>query len=541
MKSLFAKLKTKRSNQTVDLAWLQALDKLDDVQALEKSTQYLQGFATNASIADSQRLETLFIIDDHNRPRLQRVFHQYIKYSNLRLDIETRMAEAMYYFQHQLKSNYKLQIESLLQNGDKMRMYGHFFPLALARAMQAAFAMINLRHLAQMTTPSSTWLDIYRLYQMAEQEGVLNITLKLYDEQDSTSIDAIFVHGCMLDSLHHCNMNRQQLQLTADLIRTLAPGASTSSIYNDKKHVYFVHLGEDKGVRRVRNPASTSSHRYWEVAGILIKIDLILHSIQEKKSLESFGLGALETSPLLPGIMTMLKTEWTQYQRQRRKEERKRISKLATVSWGMESVTSQVKSASRKLSASTLTFEERLASHTVGGYTPTVLNLYASGERWTISDESNTGYGAEVDKEHALSVRQDKLANVILPDANTGNIIGIVRNVVDLSHNKRHVGIEVISRHASLVSAIKVDVPKTDLRDAVTITESLGMACLYLPAEEGLSEQASIIMPRLNYVENSLYELSNRSRKVVVRLGKAQDMKDDWARIMLTKVESAAA
>lgn len=535
MKSLFAKLKPKSARQTVDLGWLYALDKQDDLLALEKSTQFLQGLASNAAIPDKQRLETLFIIDGQNRQRLQRVFHQYIKFSNLRLDIEVRMVDSMYYYQQQLKLNYQLQTESLLENGDKMRLHGHDFPLVVGRAMHAAFAMINLRHLGQQPTPNGTWLDIHRQYQVAEQEGLLDIPLRLYDDLSSSSIDALFVHGCMLDSMRHCNLNKQQLDFTAELVHALLPTAATSSLYNEKNHFHFITLGEDKGARRVRNTTLTASCRFWEVSAVLIKADLILHSIKEKKSLESFGLGALQQNPLLPQILPLFKAEWTGYRRQRRKEERKPINKMASVSWGIEAVTSQVKAASKQQTASARPFEERLATHSIGGFLPTVINLYATGESWTISDESNTGYGAEVNKEHSLSVKQDKLANVVLPMSDSGNIIGIVRNVAEMTHNKRHIGIEVISRHASLVQAKKVDLPKTDLMDAVTIRESLGVACLYLPAEEGLSEQASIIMPRLSYMENTVYEIGSRNSKTVVRLGKAIDMKDDWARIVLTK------
>jgi len=535
MKSLFEKLKSKhtRARQTVDLNWLNELDGMDDLSALEKSTQFLSNFSSDVTIPDNKRLETLFIIDRYNRQRIRKVFQQYIKFSNLRPELDTRIFEVAYYYFRQLKLNYHLQTEALLKHTDRLKLHSQNFPLALGRAIHATFAMVRLRHLSHQTCPSSAWMDIYQLYEIAEQEGLLDIPLKLYDDLDSTTIDTLLVHACMQDSIHQCNMNRQQIELAGDLIRMLAPGAGMVKEYNEKTHLYFIDLDEDKGPRRIRHLSQTPACRYWEISDALIKIDLIVHSITAKKSLESFNLNGLASHPLLLDVLSTMKTEWSGYQRQRRKEDRKTINRLATVSWGIESVTNQIRAASKKKLTAAKTFEERLATHSLSSYSPNALTLYASGERWVISDESNKGFGAEINKEQSRAIRQDKLANVVMPDINSGNIIGIVRNVVELPHNKMHVGIEVISRRATVVQALKIGSTKADIaNDAALMAENiLGITCLFLPVEEGLSEKASIIMPRLNFIENSVYQISNRDSKMLVRLGRAQDMKDDWARV----------
>lgn len=545
MKSLFEKLKSKhaRGRQTVDLNWLNELDGMDDLSALEKSTQFLSNFSTDQAIPDNKRLETLFIVDRYNRQRIRKVFQQYIKFSNLRPELDARIFEVAYYYFRQLKLNYHLQTQALLQHTDRLKLHSHNFPLALGRTIYATFAMVRLRNLARQTCPNSAWIDIYQLYEIAEQEGLLDIPLKLYDDLDSISIDTLLVHACMQDSIHQCNMNRQQIELAGDLIRMLAPAASMVKEYNEKKHLYFIDLDEDKGPRRIRHLSQTPACRYWEISDVLIKIDLIVHSITAKKSLESFNLNGLASHPLLLDVLSTMKAEWSGYQRQRRKEDRKTINRLATVSWGIESVTNQIRATSKKKLTAAKTFEERLATHSLSSYSPNALTLYATGERWVISDESDKGFGAEINKEQSRSLRQDKIANVVMPDINSGNIIGIVRNVVEMPHNKMHVGIEVISRRATVVQALKIGSTKVDIaNDAALMAENiLGITCLFLPVEEGLSDKASIIMPRLNFIENSVYQISNRDSKLLVRLGRAQDMKDDWARVTVEVNSSPAS
>jgi len=345
----------------------------------------------------------------------------------------------------------------------------------------------------------------------------------------------VLVHGSMLDSVNKSNMNRHQIELAANIIKTLIPEIKVSNTYNDKRHLYFVDLTQDKGAQRVRQNQLTSTCRFWETDELSIKIDLFIHYIKSKKSLDPFALGSIATNPHLLEMLTYLQSEWsrTENRRQRRKEDRKSTNRIATVSYGIESVTNQLKQILNKRLPSGKSFEERLSSHSIDNRNHNVLMPYATGERWIVIDESSKGLGAEVSKEHCMSIKPDKLASAIFTDPNDIEIIGVIRSVIELTLHRRHIGIEILSKKASLVQIVKLDADSAlPSDDTVRLTENiLGVSGLYLPAEEGLSESASIIMPRINFLENTTYQISSASKKTIVHLGTATEQKDDWARV----------
>lgn len=545
MKSLFEKLRIKQPSDksAINLGWLTELNNVDDLTALEKTTSFLSNFNHEAS--SEKTLQALSTIDAANYPRIEKVFVQYIRFDNLRFDLDERIAETIYYYYRQLYLNYHRQLEAMLSLNDKSKLHAQDIPIVTARALHAAACMVKQRYISRQPTSNAAWLQIFQLLKIGEQEALLDLPIKIYENSELTTLDAMFVHSCMLDSINKSNMNRQQIELAAGLIKKLAPTVTTARSYIEKKHLYFIDLNLDKGAQRVNKSLLNAHCRFWETDELSIKIDLVIHCIKTKKPLEPFALGEMASNPHLLEILTHLQSEWSRAEarRQRRKENRKSTSKVATVSWGIEAVTSQIKQVSSKKITSGKSFEERLALHSVGGFTPTILSLYATGDRWIISDESSKGLGAEVTKEHSMSVKPDKLAAVIFNDHADKHIIGVVRSVVELTQNKRHVGMEIMSKNAILVQVIKVDSQPTEISDnPLLIAENiLGVSGLFLPAEPGLSDVPSIIVPRMSFVENSTYQINTMDKKIVVHLGAAIEQKDDWARVNITRARPQSA
>ncbi|HSH72756.1 MAG TPA: hypothetical protein VK974_06840 [Methylophilaceae bacterium] len=539
MKSLFEKLRPKQAKDksAINLDWLAELDNVDDLTALEKTTLFLSGFISDQSMpeADTRRLEALFIIDERNYQRIEKSFAQYVRFDNLRPELDQRISEAIYYYYRQLFLNYNKQVEVMLELTDALRLHYQAFPLALGRAMHAAFAMIKLRYYSRQPTSNAAWLQVFKLFSIAEQEALPDAPLKIYLDLNAITPSTSLVQACMLDSINKSNMNRHQIDLAANIIKTLIPEIKTSQSYNEKRHLYFIDLMQDKGAQRVRQVQLTPSCRFWETDELSIKIDLFIHYIKSKKSLEPFALGSIATNPHLLEMLTYLQSEWSrsEHRKQRRKEDRKSTNRVATVTYGIESVTNQIKQILNKKIPSGKSFEERLSSHSVDNRSHNVLMPYASGERWIVIDESSKGLGAEVGKEHCMSIKPDKLASAIFTDPNDMEIIGVIRSVIELAKNRRHIGIEILSRQAALVQIIKLDADSPVASDDTTrLSESiLGVSGLYLPVEEGLSDSASIIMPRINFLENNTYQISSASKKSIVRFGSAVELKDDWARV----------
>ncbi|BCM25234.1 hypothetical protein [Methyloradius palustris] len=548
MKSIFNKLITKPAKDPIAdyLIWLNDLGSLDEITALQTTTKHLTKFLEDDRFSVESRFNILMKIDEFNHPFIENIMLQYAKFENLRPELELRISETAYYYQRQLFLNYRKQIERS-ETQDTMQFAWNQREILFARAMQAAFAMIKLRYFRHQPVPDAAWTQIYSLYKLAEDENLLDKSIRLYEDTGSTSISTMLVQASMLDSLDHSNMKRQDINLICQLLRKLVPSINISKNYDEKSFLFYIDLSIDKGAKRVRNFTPTPNCRYWNMEGISLSIELLTNSTNIKQSLESLSLPDLYGAPSLMEVINHLYTEWSKsgYKRQRRKEERKSTLRTAAVTFGIETICSQMKFIANKKAMrntqldSVKTFEERLQSHSLSKNMPTTLMPYSVGGQWTITDESTKGYGAVVSKELSASIKPDMLIGLTLDEQRESVVIGVIKGIKMLSNGQTHVGVEVFSKQASLVQVTKTDnaednfVTKSE-RPTLNVN---GFQGLYLAKEAGVTETPSVLLPRLRFVHHSFYEISNMTKKVVFKLGTPTEAKDDWAKVPLTSVK----
>lgn len=537
MISLFEKFKINQNKEhpATRVEWLYELDSADDLTAIEKATSVLSKVHGDTTIPDNNRLEIIFKIDEYLIDRVVKVTQQYIKFDNLRLELESRMFDAVYYYYRQTYLNYLKQIEYFIKTPEVLRKDYQDFTLTLARAINASFAMIRLRYYVHHSAPNAAWTQIHQLFKVAEKEDLLHIPIKLYRTSESIKIDSFYVHGCLLDSVNFSGKNRQLIDLSYQLVKRLFPEVTTTAQFQAKKHYLFVDLAKDEGARRLEESALTTTCRFWDMDQLSIKLDLLVYTIKNNKSLENLSLEDLASNPLLINASTLIQTAWskTQQNKQRRREQRKPSSRIAMVSYGMDGISGQIKFiyGRGKGGAYGKSLEERLSSHSVNNNYSTS-STYGAGERWIISDESPRGLGAEALKDTSLAVKPDKLVGLLFTDHDNQYVLGVVRSVIDNAQNKRKIGIELLSKQVSWIQVRKINQQFEISKNPPTISEDvIGFTGLYLAKEEALSEMSSVVVPRINFVENEIYEISNTNTKMVVRLGKIIEARDDWARV----------
>ena len=546
MKSIFNKLIIKPAKDPIAdyLIWLNDLGSLDEITALQTTTKHLTKFLEDASFGVESRIKILMQIDEVNHPFIENIMLQYAKFENLRPELELRLSDTAYYYQRQLFLNYRKQLDSI-DTQNSMQFAWNQREILFARAFQAAFAMIKLRYFKHQPAPDSAWSQIYALYKVAENYNLIDKSIRLYEDTANTSIATMLVQAAMLDSLDHSNMKRQDINLICQLLRKLIPSISINKEYDEKSFLFYVDLNLDKGAKRVRNFTPTPSCRYWNMEGVSLSIELLTNSTNIRQSLETLSLQDLYGTPSLMEVVSHLYTEWSKngYKRQRRKEERKPTLRTAVVTLGLETICGQMKyiankKAMRNTQASTVkSFEERLQSHSLSKNTPTTLMPYSVGGNWTITDESTKGYGALVSKELSSTIKTDMLIGLTLDENRESVVIGVIKGIKMLSNGQAHVGVEVFSKQASLVQVTKMDGDDTPAESGRPSININGFQGLYLARETGVTEIPSVLLPRLRFVYQSFYEISNMSKKVVFKLGTPSDAKEDWAKVPLTSLK----
>ncbi|MEZ0232813.1 MAG: hypothetical protein ACAH12_08220 [Methylophilaceae bacterium] len=545
MKSLIKKFITKPVRDPIasHILWLDDLEGMDDLTALHTATQHLAKLRDDILISDEEiRLAILTRIDEHNNERILKVLSQYTKFENLRPELESRISETTYYYYRQLFLNYRkhIDLETKKPEINKPQLL-----LLLIRTMRAAFAMVKLRYYRHQPAPDAVWLQIFSLYKTAEEKGLLNQPIKPYEGTRTTTLSATLVQALLLDSVDQSNMRRQEIDLVAQILKKLMADVKITDVYNEKEFLFYMDLAVDKGGRRVRNFTPTPTCRYWNMDNVSLAFEVLIQSKNLKLTLEKFALEQLASYPELPELIQQLHSEWAKngYRRQRRKEERNTTLRTATITFGIETICTQIKYLSARNAiknarvSDAKSFEERLSSHTVAKSNQTMsLPPYMTGGQWTITDESPKGYGALVNKEFAKPLKPDMLIGLVIENEKDTVVIGTIKSVKVLPTGQSHIGVEVLSKQPSLIQMTPTEkkdepVQRTDAAGALNIVA--GFQGLYLGIEAGISESVSIVLPRLKFQYHAVYQISSAESKSILKLGAPIEAKEDWARVEL--------
>jgi hypothetical protein len=546
MKSLFERLfNKKRDQKTFNLSWMDGLSTLDEITALQTVINHLTMLANESELSPEQRMLALMRIDEGSQRFIFKVTTQYIKFDHLRPDLEEKFWETAYYYYRNLFTTYFNSITNYPYPG-KSPLPGTIpMETMIWSCLHAGFMMCKWRYFKLLPAPDKTWLQIFILFKIAEQEALLEIPVKIGEEEPGSSISALFIQACMLDSLLEIGMPKNHVEATQQLLRVWLKNSHIHKNNSENKFLYYVDITKDRGARRIRDLKPTPDFRFLDTDSISEKISNIQASIAKNKSLEKYGLGEISDSPILPELLQQLDTALskTTYRRQRRKEKRTTISKPVIAVYGMENVCKLLRKVSNinltKGTGNDRSFEERLASHHVGKLS--VINQYfeKGNEQWIIVNESEQGFGAVVNSHLKENIKVENLVGLLLQENHNEIIVGIIKNIKPLTNNQLRVGICISSRKAHWVEMSLMEAkPENQLlqsgfgMNANTITSLYpDFSAIYLEPENGISETASLLIPRLEFQQQGFYQITIHGENLTMQLNQILDAKNDWVRV----------
>lgn len=543
MKSILSKLIGKSSNSPapLDLTWLNDLERVDDISAIENSTQKLKEYLAAESMNAADRLRAQLAIDKENRQRVNKISGQFVELQNLRPELENKMAESMYFYHRQIFVGYRSLIKHFLETSDNIIFTYNRLPLVLGRALQAAYSMARWRYYRQQSIADMTWSEIFEIFKVLEQESLLDLTVPLYHGEPDAHLAASFVQACMLDSLGSSGLNKQQVERAAMLLGKFIPWSKISRHYDEHKHLYYIDLSKDHGAKRIRLFEPTASCRYWDTDQLSAKINSAIEALDRDLP---HDLDAIGSASELLEVLTQLRSEWSRdaYKRQRRSEERQKVIKNVIVTYGFREISDHLRSITQNLSGVPLQSEknldDRLLNHNMVGTVPTVLYEDLPEERWMISDESSSGYGVIVSEELPTVIKLGKLVGMVMEDQPRRLIVGSIKSVSRPANGENHVGIKIISKQAGWVqlshTELKPEKPGVDKGNSVKLPGFPGM---YLAVDPGFSSWPSLLLPRIEYIENGAYQLNHMNNTSRIQLGDLMESKDDWVRVKVNYLE----
>lgn len=552
---------TKKADKThPQLAWVNSLSDLDEITGLQVSSKQLALMLTHEGEADAlttqQQVDFILALEVTNLHRLEKLTAQMSNVSNMKRELEENIVETCYNYCRQAYIYHLKVIEKIFDTGQPVQEI-NIKPAAtqlvmlIARALNAAMNMVKWRLFGQASPPAKIWLQINVLYKIAAQQSLLNSMVEVFDLSPSTTLSALYVQTCMMGQLAQASMQNYHIEITKRILNTLLTRAHISNKFTPEQYLFFVDLEKDFPAKRMRDVAHNPACRYWELDE-LEKLLTVAITVSDRGEIpQSLSFAKINHPQRLNETARILHDEWRRlgYVRQRRKTQRSASSRTAKVNAGIVDICAQVYQSNQisnglKLSRDE-SFDARLRAHTVLRQASALAPNSGSLDTWIITDESQSGLGARVNKYANILARPDKLIGLIIDQDTSKICIGMIRDVKPTQGGQLRVGVEIISHQprwvqlrqsranelfANTVSHIEPFQKTTSGKEPPPVDIG-AFAGIYLPAEEGISKKATLILPKINFQDNNNYTLSMNGTNKNILLKKPIESRDDWVKL----------
>lgn len=549
MKRLLERILVKRQEKESSklTSWIYGLAEMDDIAALKLSTQQISLLTDSEELSISQKVDLILELEEINQPCLEKLSHQFATLTNIKPELESSMAETCYSYCRQCYI-YHLKLVEKGINPTQSELDEKTLLLLLARTMNLSFNMLKWRAFQQQNQPTKIWLQTYLLYKIAYKQDLLNKPIELFPLSPPTTLSAYIVQLCMLGQLKHANLEKHHFQITEKILKTWLTHAHISLQHNPEQYVFYIDLSKDFEARRMRKFEPNINCRYWELDDLEKQIAVGITQTARGELPDNLILSNIDNPKALNATLISLHAEWTktEYVRQRRREDRQATSEQAKVKAGITEICNQVLNANQlnsglKLSQQGGSFSDLRGSQSAFNQSND-LNIDSSSlDTWIITDRSNSGLGTRVNKYANTLPRPRKLLSIIFDDDPTKVSVGIIRTVRPTQGNQLRVGIKILSNLAIWIHLKPLDNSENFLNEEVNLdalsskmqdSQNL-FAGIYLPMETGLSEQATVILPKLDFRPGTKYTIYINGKTKTIDFDDPIESNDDWVRVII--------
>lgn len=522
--------------------WLEALSDQDDLNALHAAIQGLELALSDKTLPPDNLTKIIDRVEQKTAPILTKLGQQFIRFEFMNSNLENNILAVVYAYHKQLYNAYILLLENFLDTPNLQKIESAC-PL-MHGAVDHAFEMLKWRSFVNFGLVPNVWLQLHKIFTVAAENNLLANSREVAetdaeDQVDNNTLGARLIQTYMLDNLQQANLNPQGVDIACKLLKSQLLNVDISNEFNPIKFLFYVDLGKDTGAKRIRYFTPTNTCIYWHIDELE---KTIRYAVNKKSNLSLDDLFPIEPHQTKAAIeaLGMVLREWSrkEYLRQRRKENRQKLTTTANVVHGIQEVIKRVQSHqdsklnfSVRLSADGKILDERLRSHTTIKGAPNTPNLDNSDHHWVVVDESNQGLGAVASRELNAWITVGQLVGLVLADDKQDMIIAVIKSTRPKAHRQIHVGLELLSRHAKWVQ-LKIVTYNMNRTEDTTTANTHSFTGLYLPIEAGLSLSSMLLLPKIEFIPHAQYEVSIFGMVERINLNEAIDSKDDWVKVV---------
>lgn len=545
MKNIFQKIIANVFNDVPHkhAVWLEAIEEQDDLQALQSATRGLESVLMDTSLQVNVRSKILDEATQNTRPILQKVSQQFVRFEYMDSSIENNMLGIAYGFHKQLYGSYLTLLDDFITNPTPFE--SNTIHALLADIVNQAFEMLKWRSFVNLGLAPKVWLQLHKIFELANDNDLLDKVPESQDLLTAPTLGARLVQTYMLDSLQQANLSRQGIDIICKILQQQLLDIQTSADFNPIKFLFYIDLAKDTGAKRIRHFTPTNTCIYWEINTLERDIAKILDKFNDNADLRILT-DSLNIEPhqlkAIPDTLNAVLREWSrkEYRRQRRKEERQKLTTTASVIYGIQNVCEHVRVHEDKFRHGASFFadgwssSDSVRSHAIIKSEERNLKIDHDSHHWVIIDESNRGLGAVAAAELNPWITVGQLIGVVMADSQQNMIVAIIRSARPKPNRQVQVGIEILSHHAKWI-LLKQNSPATNLGNidnGELMANARTFTGLYLPIEAGISTTSNLILPKIEFAGQTVYQVSIAGMVENITLGNSVGSKDDWVKVI---------
>lgn len=489
-------------------------------------------------------LNVLMLLDERARDLQDTLVTQYLRNPRMSRQQESQLWHAVYALYWETARGYHAAALRMARSPDK---HGEDSLMArvVLRAIRAVGQLLKWRAIRYLPAGEKLWLRLHGLYQIAEKSGFQRTRMQAYqDDPCEGSCESSYLHILMLQLAHSGSLYPRQIDLLDHWLLNWHDALQFAPRCDPEAHQFTVDLSADHGPRRARAQNAAPSARCWTSAALAKQLEEIQAALQKSSAPAALGLGAHTRPAESLELLHHLQHQWApQAAREQRRAPRETTKRLIDVAHGLAAIVNQLKAPGDTRDASpygsTLSYRESddlavygfVTDRTRGNNSlikPPAQPSAAEVERWVMHDESECGYGADVESDNMDWLRVGVLLAVKPHDTATWKL-GIVRRLSRHGGDTISVGIETLPQAPELVMLHTTTPPGYTVNGFDNSGASLPHASLWIAGNGGLD---SVIVDPVHYGPGKVFKLAGIPDRPYIALGSPIERSEGWMRVV---------
>ncbi|MBT9613413.1 MAG: hypothetical protein IV108_09140 [Burkholderiales bacterium] len=529
--------------------WMEELPMGDAVETIEAVVKQIKEYCDQGLPTTKERLAVLTVLDQGAQDALETLRDQYLQNPRMSRMMESRLWNTVMLYYQEILRAYHGHLMEYIGNPTGSRI-GLSIPLLTARAVNY-FALDAIWSYYRYTEANpKLWKRLHNLYHFAEYEEFERQPLKLYEEGVDTSIAELYLQALMLETLNTGSLAPRQLYLIERWLPMLVKGIQIAREFKPTQHTFYLDLNENRGAHRVRRVEPQENLRYWDTYFLKEKLDNLRAQLTAGALPARLGLTEDCKLPTCLELLERIAYFWapTGIKRVQRAFERKHIMQSIEVVRGLNDISLNVRAdyarsarPATAADADDISYAEMVDVHLYGFVTQRTqvklgqgrtekIEHAVSHERWVMENESEGGYGANINDQADDWVRLGKLVG-LKPEKKGHWNVGVIRRMRRISPHQQYVGIEVIAERpmALLLRAEKSENRPLSIDGIDSVGFVMPISALYFKAAQA-DQVDSLILQSAEYAKGRELWFNAKGFTYHIRLKQAVERGDDWLR-----------